>query len=201
VSQTTLRVDYSASIAQFSRHRYDFLIPTSLLACRQELSKAQAEIRKIEKAARSYRRDEQQRRIADLLASGKPGNANRIKDQIKAEDIKDMFRKIRSVQGTSKKGLTRVLVPSEPTADPKTCTKWVSVDLPTDIETHLRTRNRKHFGQTEGPPPTMPPFSDHVDWAASTRTSKVILEGDYSPPDINEFMQTLVDHICPQPSP
>jgi hypothetical protein len=93
VSQTTLHVDYSASIAQFSRHGYDFLIPTSLLVRRQELSKAQAGIRKIEKAAANYRRDEQQCRIADLLASGKPGNANRIKHQIKAEDIKDMFRK------------------------------------------------------------------------------------------------------------
>jgi hypothetical protein len=195
VSQTTLHVDYSASIAQFSRHGYDFLIPTSLLVCRQELSKAQAEIRKIEKAAANYRRDEQQRRIADLLASGKPGDANRIKHQIKAEDIKDMFRKIRSVQGASKIGLTRVLVPSEPTADPKTCTKWVSVDLTKDIETHLRTRISKHFGQAEGTPPTMPPFSDHVDWAASTRMSELILEGDYSPPGIDELMQTLVDHM------
>jgi invasion protein IalB len=44
VSQTTLHVNYSASIAQFSRHGYNFLIPTSLLVCRQELSKAQAEI-------------------------------------------------------------------------------------------------------------------------------------------------------------
>jgi hypothetical protein len=64
VSQTTLHVDYSASIAHFSRHGYDFLIPTSLLVCRQELSKAQAKIRKIEKAAANHSRDEQQRRIA-----------------------------------------------------------------------------------------------------------------------------------------
>jgi hypothetical protein len=190
VCQTTLPVDYSASIAQFSRHGYDFLIPT-----RQELSKDQAEIRKIEKAAANYCRDEQQRRIADLLASGKPGDANQIKHQIKAEDIKDIFHKIRSVQGTSKKGLTRVLISSEPTADPKTCTEWVSVDLPKDIETHLRTRNRKHSGQAEGTPPTMPPFSDHVDWAASTRTSKLILEGNFSSPNIDELMQTLVDHM------
>jgi hypothetical protein len=41
----------------------------------------------------------------------------------------------------------------------------------------------------------MPPFSDHIDWAASTRTSKLILEGDYSPPDIDELMQTLVDQM------
>ena len=195
MSQTTLHVDYSKIIAHFSRHGYDFLIPTSLRVCRQELRKAQSEIRKIEKAAVNYSRVKQQRQIADLLASGKPGDANRIKHQIKAEEIKDMFRKIRSVQGTSKQGLTRLLVPSDPTEDPKTCTGWVSVDLPTDIETHLRTRNRKHFGQAEGTPPTMPPFSDHVDWAASTRTSELILEGNYSPPEIDELMQTLVDHM------
>jgi hypothetical protein len=151
---------------------------------------------KNEKAAANYRRDEQQRRIADLLASGKPGDANRLKHQIKAKEIKGIFREVRSVQqGTSKKGLTRVLVPSEPTVDPKTCTKWVPVDLPKDIETHLSTCNHKHFGQVEGTPPTMPPFSDHLDWAASTRTSELILEGNYSPPDTDELVQTLVDHM------
>ena len=87
-------VDFSASIAHFSRHGYSFLIPTSLLECKQQLHKVQAEIRKIERDAVHYRLDEQQRRIADLLASGKPGDANRIKHQIKAEEIKAMYRKI-----------------------------------------------------------------------------------------------------------
>ena len=51
-----------------------------------------------------------------------------------------MYRKIRSVQGTSKQGLTHLLVPADSDGDPKTCTEWVSVDLPCDIETHLRAR-------------------------------------------------------------
>ncbi len=195
VSQATLHVDFSDSIAYFSRTGYDFLIPPTLLECQIELKKAQSDIRKTEKDAVNYRRVEQQRRIADLLAEGKPGDANRIKHQVKAEEIKAMFRKIRSVQGTIKQGLTRLLVPQDTEHDPKTCTEWVSVDLPRDIENHLRARNRKHFGQAEGTPPTMPPFSDHVDWAASTRTAELILDGDYSPPELDSLMQSIVDHM------
>jgi hypothetical protein len=66
-----------------------------------------------------------------------------------------MYHKIRSVQGTSKQGLTCLLVPKDKGKDPKTCTDWVSVDLPHDMETHLRDRNRQHFGQAAGKPPTM----------------------------------------------
>jgi hypothetical protein len=96
----------------------------------------------------------------------------------------------------SKQGLTCLLVPDNIEDDPKTCTEWVSVDLPRDIETHLRARNRKHFGQAKGTPPTLPPFSDHINWATSTRTAKLILEGDYSPPKLDSpLMQIIVGHM------
>ncbi len=195
MSQATLHVDFSVSIAHLSRNGYGFLIPSTLLECRTALKQAQTEIRQTEKDAVNYRREEQQQRIADLLAAGKPGDANRIRHQIKAEEVKAMYRKIRSVQGTSKQGLTCLLVPEDIDEDPKTCTEWVSVDLPHDIETHLRDRNRKHFGQSDGTPPSMPPFSDHIDWAASTRTAELILEGDYSPPELDSLMQSIVDHM------
>ena len=107
-----------------------------------------------------------------------------------------MYPKIWSVQGTSKQGLTRLLVPSDIEGDPKTCTKWVSLDLPRDIENHLRSCNGKHFGQAEGTPPTLPPFSDLIDWAASTRTAELILNGDYSPPELDSLMQSIVDHMA-----
>jgi hypothetical protein len=159
-------------------------------------TKAQTEIRQTKKDAINHRREEQQRRIADLLAAGKPGDANRIRHEIKAEEVKAMYRKIRSVQGTSKQGLARLLVPEDIDEDPTTCTEWVSVDLPHDIKTYTRDRNRKHFGQAAGTLPTMPPFSDHIDWAASTRTAKLILEGDYySPPELDSLMQSIVDHM------
>jgi hypothetical protein len=130
-----------------------------------------------------------------LLAEGKLGDANRIRHQVKAEEVKAMYRKIRSIQGTSEQGLTRLLVPEDIKEDPKKCTKWVLVDLPHDIETHLRARNRKHFGQAKGTPPTMQTFSDHIDWADSTRTAAFILEGDYSLPELISLMQSIVDHM------
>jgi hypothetical protein len=196
VSQGTLHVNFINSIAHLSRHGYDFLIPSTLLECRTALKQAQTQIRQTEKDAVDYRCKEQQRRIADLLAAvGKPGNANRIRHQIKAEEVKAMYRKIRSVQGTSKQGITCLLVPKDKDEDPKTCTGWVSVDLPHDIETHLRYRNRQHFGQAAGTPPTMPPFSDHIDWAPSTRTAELILKGDYSPPELDSLMQSILGHM------
>jgi hypothetical protein len=122
VSQATLHVDFSNSIAHLSRQGYDFLIPSTLLECQTALKQAQTQIRQTEKDAVNYRREEQQRRIADLLAAGNPGDANRIRHKIKAEEVKAMYRKIRSVQGTSKQGLTRLLVPEDKDKDPKTCT-------------------------------------------------------------------------------
>jgi hypothetical protein len=158
VSQATLHVDFSDSITHLFRHGYDFLIPATLLKCRTALKQAQTEIRQTGKDAVNYRREEQQRCMADLLAAGKPGDANPMCHQMKAKEVKAVYRKIRSVQGTSKQGLTRLLVPEDIDEDPKTCTEWVSVDLPHDIETHLRDRNLKHFRQATGTPQTMPPF-------------------------------------------
>jgi hypothetical protein len=95
-----------------SRHGYNFLIPPTLRECWIELKKAQTEIRQTEKDAVNYCREEQQERIANLLAEGKSGDANCIQHQVKAEEIKEMYRKIWSVEGTSKQGLTPLLVPS-----------------------------------------------------------------------------------------
>jgi hypothetical protein len=191
----TLHVDFSESIAHIFWYGYDSLIHPTLRECRIELKKAQTKIHQTEKDAVNYHCEEQQRRIADLLAEGKSGDANHMRHQVKAEEFKAKYHKIQSVQGTSKQGLTRLFVPEDIDEDPKTCTGWVSIDLTGDIEPHLRARNRKHFGQAEGTPPTLQPFSDHIDWAASTRTAELILEGNYSPPGLDSLMQSIADHI------
>jgi hypothetical protein len=91
VSQATLQVGFDNSIAHTCWHGYDFLIPPTLLECQIELKQAQTEMRQTEKDTVNYRRKEQQQRIADLLADGKPGGANRIQHQVKAEEIKAMY--------------------------------------------------------------------------------------------------------------
>jgi hypothetical protein len=52
-----------------------------------------------------------------------------------------MYRKLHNVQGAQKSGITRLLVPSDPDANPKTCSDWRTVNLPDEIASHLRKRN------------------------------------------------------------
>jgi hypothetical protein len=52
-----------------------------------------------------------------------------------------------------------------------------AVTDPTEIRHALICRNRLHFGQAHGTFPTIPPFSESVDWAASTLSAEAILEG------------------------
>ena len=51
--------------------------------------------------------------------------------------------------------------------------------LPQEIEKHLLKRNQTHFGQARGTVPATSPFSEHIDWAASTHEADLILEGEY----------------------
>ena len=65
---------------------------------------------------------------------------------------------------------------------------------------YLRLRNRLHFGQAEGTPFTVPPLRELVDWEASTKTSDLILEGDYSSEEISVLESLLLQH-CKKTSP
>ena len=49
-------------------------------------------------------------------------------------------------------GITRIEIPTDPNDDPKKCTEWQTIDVPTDILYHLQTRNRQHFGQARNTP-------------------------------------------------
>ena len=43
--------------------------------------------------------------------------------------------------------------------------------------------------------PTVPPFSEWIDWGASSHTSKLILEGTFSPPDVDALTTELLRHM------
>ena len=59
----------------------------------------------------------------------------------------------------------------------KSCESWNLLTDPVEIRQALICRNRLHFGQAHGTFPTIPPFSENIDWAASTPVSDDILEG------------------------
>ncbi len=128
-----------------------------------------------------------------------------LKRIIKAEEMKQLFAKLRNIYKPKKSGgLSRLLVPDtiNPEVDPKlwdadptTQHLWKAVDLPAEILEALLKRNRRHFGQAHKTPFTVPPLSQAVDFSASTITSDLILEGDYTSSDLDAITALLVEHL------
>ncbi|KAI2503535.1 hypothetical protein MHU86_10917 [Fragilaria crotonensis] len=149
-----------------------------------------AEIRKVESSikaiiAESYeRRDqERQRKIAVLEATGKQADkesATRLRHMKKAEDIKQLFRKISGVRKNKlRQGVTRIEIPLHPDDNPKMCTEWRQIDVPTEIVRLLQERNRAHFGQAKGTPFTVAPLLDDLGFCGDRPSSTRILDGTY----------------------
>jgi hypothetical protein len=63
---------------------------------------------------------------------------------------------------------------------------------------YLLTRNRLHFGQAKGTPFTQPRFSHQLDWAASTKTAELILEGDFDSAKLSDIQALLLKHCARQ---
>ena len=74
------------------------------------------------------------------------------------------------------------------------------IDLPEDIVYYLLTRNRLHFGQAQGTPLTRPKFTQCLDWAASTVTAELILDGNYKDSELTDLQSLLVKHCAKQHS-
>jgi hypothetical protein len=55
-------------------------------------------------------------------------------------------------------------------------------------------RNRLHFGQAEGTPLTLPPFSTDLDWEVSTATAELIVEDAYSNDELTDIQELLFVH-------
>ena len=114
-----------------------------------------------------------------------------------AERTKNMLKELQHARGGSQSsGLSRLEVPKNP--DEKTfkqCKEWITIDTPKDIEEKLLSRNQTHFGQAHGSFPRIPPFSEWIDWSASTHQAELILDGNFTPPDLEELAQDLIRHM------
>ena len=114
--------------------------------------------------AQSYQRrdEERQRKIASLEASQDGADhktAKMLRRLKKAEDIKQLFSKLRHVRSDkTRQGVTRIEIPLHPETDPKTCTEWQQIEVPSDILRMIQDRNRHHFGQARGRHSRFPPW-------------------------------------------
>ena len=67
--------------------------------------------------------------------------------------------------------------------------------MPQEIEEALQKHNQTHFGQAHRSFPTIPPFSEWVDWQASTYQAKLILNGTFQQDELDKLYTLLLHHM------
>ena len=92
-------------------------------------------------------------------------------------------------------GISRLEVPVDPNDDPRKCTKWKIIDIPTDILAHLQQRNRKHFGQAHGSPFTISPLQEDLGFHGDTVQAEMILRGEYNAAHLDSSVQHILEHM------
>ena len=126
------------------------------------------------------------------IEGGKP-TIKAIQQKLNTEKTARVYQKLWNIQGTTAAGIMYLHVPQDKmVSDYNECKEWISVDTPKEIEDHLRNRNQKHFGQAHGTFPTIPPFSEWVDWGATSHMADLILEGEFNNQETTTFEQALL---------
>ena len=138
-------------------------LPRTKQECYDQLRLAKREIENIVNTSVKHRKNEIKQRITSLEVSEKKTDATTaiiLRRLQRAEEIKRLFNKLRSVRiKDNRRGSTAIEIPIHPEVDPKICTEWQTIEVPTEIVEHLQTRNKTHSGQAHGTPFTVPPLS------------------------------------------
>ena len=192
VSSVRLGINFDQAIDYQVKLGYTEIIPSTIEECQKRCRQCRQELRKMAKDASKKREAEQQQDLAEAKLSGDKSKIKAIKFRIQAEKTKKMYAKLRRCRGNRKTGLTRIKAPLDKTdTDYANCKEWISVSVPKELEERIRQRNQKHFGQAEGTFPTVPPFSEWVDWGASTHVADLLLEGNMDTSILDELAQDL----------
>ena len=174
-------------------------LPPTVLLCSQALKDAKATVQDIVSTSYQHRDQERSRRLRELDQSMDKVDrktAIMLRRLKKAEDIKELFKKLRHVRKQDhRQGVTRIEIPEDPTQDPKTCSVWKQIDVPTEVLNHLQDRNRKHFGQAHGTPFTVMPLSNDMGFGGDGPTGDSILEGEYNFEGLQDNVKTLLAHM------
>ena len=156
-----------------------FILPKTTTECKQRISEINKEIRLKIQTAHQLRQTELKDKLEERKAKGDAVGSRVLKQIMLAEETKEVNRKLRAMKDNYDSQLNYIQVPTDEFAEPKDCSNWTTINSPEEIEKFLLQRNRKHFAQAAGTFPTIPPFSEDVDWAASTPESDLILNGEY----------------------
>ena len=177
----------------------DFAIPTTINECSTRLRAANRHVEETIRASFVNRAQERRDSITALSQSPFPADkeqAQKLRQIQKAEDLDQLFKKLKAVRKSdTRKGVTRIEIPVHPSTDPKTCTEWRQIDVPTDILRHLQTRNRAHFGQAHGSPFTASPLIDHLGFRGDGEAADEILNGTYDTTGLDDHVVLLIQHL------
>ena len=197
-------LDHSEQLRQdaiaFNNGEEIFQLPITISECTQALRVAKAEVKAI--VSQSYARRDQERddriKVLESIMTTKSDKqrAMRLRRIRKAEDIKQLFRKLKVVRTTyARQGVTRIEIPLHPEQDPKSCREWQTIDIPTEVLHHLQKRNQLHFGQAAGTLFTIPPLSDHLGFCGDGAEAENILDGSFDATNYPPSVALLLRHL------
>ena len=108
LSQHGTGIDLSSNIAHQVRDGNDFLLPATVLECKQWCREAQQEIRKLEKDSVTLRIKERTKLCREAIQRGDHETAKAIKYRLVSEQTKRMYQKLPYIWGIQKTGISRL---------------------------------------------------------------------------------------------
>jgi hypothetical protein len=138
--------DSSRLLHEYSTPFPEDEVPRNQGHCSELLRLAHGEIRRIEKQSYVTRGAECRQKIQELEASFRVSDketVQQLRRMQKAEDINKAIKtKLRFVRGKHlRSGVVRLEIPLHVDDDPKTCTQWQQINVPSEIVRLLQERN------------------------------------------------------------
>jgi hypothetical protein len=168
--------------------------------CSRQLRQARKEVKELIRISYQKREEELKQtieRLSSSLLKADKERATTIRQILRAEALKKLFKKFHDARVLEQRqGVTRIEIPLHPQDDPKNCTEWQVIDVPSEVVTHLQQRNRQHFGQAHGTPFTVNPLAENLGFTSERDCGDAILQGTYRiPEELSESTQMLLEHL------
>ena len=145
---------------------------------------------------RDAERNERINALEDSNQKSDKKHAKLLRRLRRAEAIKQLFDKLKYARTRgARQGITMIEIPRHDGDDPKTCTDWQTIEIPTAIVHHLQQRNQKHFSQAQGSPFTIAPLVDDIGFEGIGPFADDILEGLYDTHQLQDHVRLLVEHL------
>ena len=113
-------------------------LPDSIRKCSQALREARSNERDIIKESFKHRENELLQNIENCNMQDEKSKGDILRNIRKAEEIKQMFNKLKFIRGKyQKSGISSLQVPTVEGTNPKTCKDWKTVVTPSEIVAYL----------------------------------------------------------------